>query len=600
METFEIGKKDFMLNGKPFKIMSGAIHYFRVPRADWYHSLYNLKALGFNTVETYIPWNIHETNEGEFDFSGNKDIEYFLDVAQSLGLYAIVRPTPYVCAEWEFGGLPAWLLEKPVRLRSRDPEFLHYVAKYYQVLLPHLTKHQLDAGGNILMFQVENEYGSYGEDKEYLRAIRQLMLDGGLTMPLFTSDGPWRGTVRAGSLVEDGVIETGNFGSKAQMNFADLQAYFAEHDQEFPLMCMEFWDGWFNRYNEPIVTRETDELVDAVRDCLRLGSINLYMFHGGTNWGFMNGCSARGEEDLPQITSYDYGAPLNEQGNPTDKYYALQKMIHAEFPAIEQHEPLVKDTMTLGPIALTDKVSLFQTLDTLAQPIETVYPQTMEALGQNYGYLLYRTHFEKDTKGADEETIRLIDGRDRAQVYVNQQHLVTQYQFEIGDKIKTPLTATDNQLDILIENMGRVNYGSKLAADTQRKGFRQGVMVDLHFILNWQQYCLPLDNIEQVDFTQTWESGQPAFYRYTFNVDQPKDSYLDLSAFGKGSVFVDGINIGRFWNVGPAQSLYIPASFLNEGENTIVIFETEGIYADEIQFIDAPLFSEVEGETRTK
>ncbi|MDO4670874.1 MAG: beta-galactosidase [Aerococcus sp.] len=600
METFEIGKKDFILNGQPFKIMSGAIHYFRVPREDWYHSLYNLKAMGFNTVETYIPWNLHETNEGVFDFSEGKDIEHFLDVAQSLGLYAIVRPTPYVCGEWEFGGLPAWLLEKDVRLRSRDPKYLSYVEKYYQELLPRLVDHQLDHGGNVLMFQVENEYGSYGEDKDYLRAIRQMMLDANLTMPLFTSDGPWRGTVRAGSLVEDGVLETGNFGSKAAMNFADLESYFAEHDREFPLMSMEFWDGWFNRYNEPIVTRETDELVESVRDCLRLGSINLYMFHGGTSFGFMNGCSARGEEDLPQLSSYDYGAPLNEQGNPTEKYYALQRMIHEEFPDIEQHEPLIKPAMATQPIALSDKVSLFNTVDALAKPIETVYPETMEALGQNYGYLLYRTHFEKDTKGDDEETIRLIDGRDRAQVYLNQEHLATQYQFEIGDKIQTPLTQKDNQLDILIENMGRVNYGSKLAADTQRKGFRQGVMVDLHFILNWQQYCLPLDNIEAIDFSGEWMENQPAFYRYDFSVNDAKDSYIDLRQFGKGSVFVNGINIGRFWNVGPAQSLYVPGAFLNEGENTIVIFETEGVHSETIQLVEAPLFSEVEGKARTK
>ncbi|MDO4680718.1 MAG: beta-galactosidase [Aerococcus sp.] len=600
MTSFEIGQNEFLLDGKPFKILSGAIHYFRVPRQDWRHSLYNLKALGFNTVETYIPWNFHETNEGQFDFDGEKDIEAFLDIAEKLGLYAIVRPSPYICAEWEFGGLPAWLLEKDVQLRANDPAFLQYVERYYQTLLPHLTSHQLDHGGNILMFQIENEFGSYSEDKDYLRAIRALMLDGGLTMPLFTSDGPWRGTVRAGSLVEEGILETGNFGSKAAENFADLKSYFAEHKRAFPLMCMEFWDGWFNRYNEPIVTRDTDELVDAVRECLQLGSINLYMFHGGTNFGYMNGCSARGEEDLPQLTSYDYGAPLDETGNPTEKYYALQQMVHEEFPTLEQQEPHVKSRMALGPIPLTDKVSLFNTLETLAKPIKSRYPQTMEALHQNYGYLLYRTQFEKDTKADAPETFRVIDGRDRAYIYINEKHVATQYQMEIGDKIQVPLTQTTNQFDLLMENMGRVNYGSKLAAITQHKGLRQGVMADLHFMLDWEQYPLPLDNIEAVDFSREWVEDQPAFYRYDFEVAEPRDSYLDLRRFGKGIVFVNGIHIGRFWDVGPAQSLYVPGAYLKAGNNTVVIFETEGRYAETISLVEKPLFSEVAGEARTK
>lgn len=600
MTAFEIGEKDFLLDGKSFKIMSGAIHYFRVPKADWYHSLYNLKALGFNTVETYVPWNMHEPKEGVFDFEGNNDLEAFLDTAQELGLYAIVRPTPYICAEWEFGGFPAWLLEKDVRLRAYDTNYLTAVDKYYAELLPRLIPHQFDRGGNVLMFQVENEYGSYGEDKEYLRAVAKLMRAHGLTMPFFTSDGPWRGTVRAGSLVEDGILETGNFGSKAKENFDDLQSYFDEKDVSFPLMCMEFWDGWFNRYNEPIITREVDELVESVRDCLRLGSINLYMFHGGTNFGPMNGCSSRGDEDLPQITSYDYGAPLNEQGNPTEAYYALQRMVHEEFPDVEQAEPLIKETLPETTVALTDKVSLFETLDQITEPVVSKYSKTMEALGQNYGYTLYRTEFEKDTKGDDEETFRLVDARDRASVYLNEEHLATQYQFEIGEKIKTPLTQKDNQLDVLVENMGRVNYGAKLAADTQRKGFRQGVIADLHFMLYWKQYRLTMEDVSGVDFSQAWHEGQPAFYKYDFTLDEAKDTFIDTHAFGKGMVFVNGFNIGRYWNVGPAQSLYIPGAFLNKGENSIVVFETEGEHAEEIHLVEQPVFSDVNGEYKAK
>ncbi|MCI5870736.1 MAG: beta-galactosidase, partial [Streptococcus sp.] len=238
MPRFEV-RDQFLLDGKAFKILSGSIHYFRVPPADWYASLYNLKALGFNTVETYIPWNFHEEKEGIFDASGEKDFEAFLDLAQELGLYAIIRPSPYICAEWEFGGLPAWLLTKNIRIRSSDEKFLTYLARYYDFLLPKLVKHQLDNGGNILMFQIENEYGSYGEDKVYLRKVRDLMLEGGISQPLFTSDGPWRATLRAGSLIEDDILVTGNFGSSAQENFAQMQAFFDENGKTWPLMCME-------------------------------------------------------------------------------------------------------------------------------------------------------------------------------------------------------------------------------------------------------------------------------------------------------------------------------------------------------------------------
>ena len=313
MGVFEI-RDAFYLKGQPFKILSGAIHYFRIDPADWYHSLYNLKALGFNTVETYVPWNAHEPRKGQFDFSGRLDLERFIQTAQSLGLYMIVRPSPFICAEWEFGGLPAWLLEEDLRIRSSDPAFIEAVDRYYDRLLGLLTPYQVDQGGPILMMQVENEYGSYGEDKDYLRAIRDLMKEKGVTCPLFTSDGPWRATLRAGTLIEEDLFVTGNFGSKAAYNFGQMKEFFDEYGKRWPLMCMEFWDGWFTRWKEPVIQRDPEELAEAVHEVLELGSINLYMFHGGTNFGFMNGCSARGTLDLPQVTSYDYGALLNEQG----------------------------------------------------------------------------------------------------------------------------------------------------------------------------------------------------------------------------------------------------------------------------------------------
>ncbi|HHX69632.1 MAG: beta-galactosidase family protein [Miniphocaeibacter sp.] len=590
MTTFEI-KENFLLDGKPFKILSGAIHYFRIHPSDWNHSLHNLKALGFNTVETYVPWNVHEPKEEEFDFSGILDLKAFIEMAGKMDLKVIVRPSPYICAEWEFGGLPPWLLNKDCRIRSSDPKFLEYVERYYSVLFKILTPLQVTNNGPIIMMQIENEYGSYGEDKEYLEQIYKLMRKFGVKVPLFTSDGSWLATLRAGSMIEHDILPTGNFGSKGRLNFKELKEFHNDHGKNWPLMCMEFWDGWFNRWGEPIVKRETEELLEAIEEVLNLGSINLYMFHGGTNFGFMNGCSARGRKDLPQITSYDYGAPLNEQGNPTEKYYGIQKLVHKMYPNINQGKPLIKESMEVNNIPLYKKVGLFEVIDDISHKTTTKYPLNMEKLDQYYGYMLYRTRVKKDS---DKERFRIIDARDRAQVYLNGKHLVTQYQEEIGDDIETNIKEDSNQLDILIENMGRVNYGHKLLADTQRKGIRTGVMSDLHFILNWEQFVINFDLIDNIDFSKKWEKNIPAFYKYKLNISNPKDSYIDTSKFGKGIVLVNGNNIGRFWNRGPMDTLYIPRGFFKEGINEIVIFETEGIYSEEINLVDKPLFTKLE------
>ncbi|EHG11804.1 hypothetical protein HMPREF9177_01686 [Streptococcus intermedius F0413] len=593
LARFEI-KEEFYLNQQPFKILSGAIHYFRIQPDDWYHSLYNLKALGFNTVETYIPWNAHEPMKGQFDFEGILDVEKFLQTAQDLGLYVLLRSSPYICAEWEFGGLPAWLLEENMRIRSSDPAYLAAVANYYDELLPRLVPHLLGNGGNILMMQVENEYGSYGEDKEYLRAVRDMMLERGVTCPLFTSDGPWRGTLRAGTLIEDDVFVTGNFGSKAKENFAQMQEFFDEYGKKWPLICMEFWDGWFNRWKEPVITRDPEELATAVHEVLQQGSINLYMFHGGTNFGFMNGCSARGNIDLPQVTSYDYEALLDEQGNPTPKYFAIQRMLKKYYPEYPQREPLVKETFELKNIPLSERVSLFETLEDIAQPIESLYPMKMEELGQNVGYLLYRTQAEWD---ADKERVRVIDGRDRMQLFVDGNFITTQYQTEIGEDIFiSQQKRSTHRLDILMENMGRVNYGHKLLAESQHKGIRTGVCKDLHFMLHWNQYPLEFENPEAIDFTKEWHEDQPAFYAFDVELKAFKDTYLDLTHFGKGIVFVNGVNIGRFWDVGPTLSLYIPHGLLRIGNNRIIIFETEGKYSKFIDLVHKPTFKPIKGD----
>ncbi|MBJ8349834.1 glycoside hydrolase family 35 protein [Streptococcus zalophi] len=586
MPQFKISDQ-FYIDDEPVKIMSGSIHYFRVHPDDWYQSLYNLKALGFNTVETYIPWNMHEPQKGQFTSEGILDVERFLDLSQELGLYAIVRPSPFICAEWEFGGLPAWLLKENMRVRTSDPTYLQHVDDYYEFLIPKLAKRQLNRGGNILMFQIENEYGSYGEEKEYLRAIKKMMEKRGIDAPFFTSDGPWRATLRAGSLIEDDILPTGNFGSKAQENFKMMQDFFDEYGKKWPLMCMEFWDGWFNRWGEDVIRRDPNELAQSVMDALEIGSVNLYMFHGGTNFGFMNGCSARGQKDLPQVTSYDYDAILDEAGNPSKKFYALQNLMKKRFPELSYSEPLIKEAKAYDKAELKDKVSLFSLIENESDYVSSFYPLNMEEIGQNTGYTLYHTVIEKDKE--EEEKLRVIDARDRIKLYADDKLVTTQYQEEIGEDILFTPESNETHLKILVENMGRVNYGHKLTAPTQKKGLGRGVIADLHYIGNWKIYPLPLDNLSKVDFNQEWQEGTPSFYKYHITLDDVKDTYLDMSGFGKGVVFVNNVNIGRFWNKGPILSLYLPHGYLKQGDNEIVVFETEGQFMESITFSEQPV-----------
>lgn len=598
MHTFEI-RDQFLLDGEPFRILSGAVHYFRVHPSDWHHSLYNLKAMGFNTVETYVPWNLHEPRPGEFDFSGALSIARFLDEAAELGLWAIVRPSPFICAEWEFGGMPAWLLEdRSMRPRSRDPRFLECVARYYDALMPTLVDRQVTHGGNVIMMQVENEYGSYCEDKEYLRAIRDLMTSRGVDVPLCTSDGPWRGCLRAGTLIDDDVLATGNFGSRAAENFAQLKAFHEEHGKNWPLMCMEFWDGWFNRWGENVIRRDAQDLADSVRELLELGgSISLYMFHGGTNFGFMNGCSARHTHDLHQVTSYNYDAPLDEEGNPTEKWYKLRDVVRDLFPGNWTADPLVKTAVSVPAekIELKARTGLFENLSALdSAPVRSLYPQCMEDMGQSYGYVLYRTQVERDT--AEPERIRVIDGRDRAQVFVNGVPVATQYQEHIGEDIRYALPEPTNRLDVLVENMGRVNYGHRLLADTQRKGIRTGVCVDLHFVLDWEAWRLSLEDVSAIDYSAGWEAGTPSFSRFEFTLDEPADTYIDTTGFGKGVAFVNGANVGRYWEIGPIATLYVPHGMTRAGVNELVLFETEGTVSDTISLRSAPLIHHLEKE----
>lgn len=590
MINFEI-KEDFLINEKPVKLISGAVHYFRSMPEKWELILHNLKAMGCNTVETYVPWNLHEPKPGVYNFDGFADIEQFLNLAQEMDLYIILRPSPYICAEWDFGGLPGWLLkDKNMRIRSQQSEFLKRVDSYYKELLLRVNKFQTTQGGNLLMMQIENEYGSYSEDKDYLRAIANIMKKYGVDVPLFTSDGGWKQVLDAGTLGEDGILATANFGSDADTNFTALKEHNKKYGLTHPYMCMEFWDGWFNNWEESIIKRDPEETAEEVREILKWGSINFYMFHGGTNFGFYNGCSDMGERNVPQITSYDYDAPLNEEGAPTEKFFAIQRVIKEECPDVEIFEPRYPELGNLGVAKLKEKVSLFNCIDDVAKRVENDYVLTMEEVDQSFGYILYRSYLEGKRTIED---LRVVDASDRIQIFVNEELKATQQYEEIGGKVKVSLEKDINQLDILVENTARNNYGPKLVAETQSKGIRSGVMEDIHYISHWEHYSVDLEKISKIDFSKEWQKNVPGFYHLELDVSKTKDTYINCQNLGKGVIFVNGFNIGRFWENGPAVSLFVPKSILNEGINSIVVFETEGREITNLEFLDYPIFIEV-------
>ncbi|EOH85706.1 hypothetical protein UAS_01844 [Enterococcus asini ATCC 700915] len=569
-------QEEFYLDDQPFKIISGAIHYFRVVPEYWRDRLEKLRLMGCNTVETYVPWNLHEPQEGQFHFEKGLDLRHFIEIAQEVGLYVILRPAPYICAEWEFGGLPYWLLQDPkMKLRFSYPNFMAKIQRYFAQLLPQVTDLQIQSGGPIILMQVENEYGGYSNDKAYLRQMAQLMRDNGVTVPLVTSDGPWHDMLDNGS-IPDIALPTINCGSDIKKWFQRLRAF---HGTKKPLMVMEFWIGWFDAWgDEAHHTTSVASATKELRDILAEGSVNIYMFHGGTNFGFTSGANYY-EKLAPDVTSYDYDALLTEWGDITEKYTAFQEVIseYTELPQFPLSTEIKKKAY--GTLQAKERVSLFATLEKLAKPTRSPYPLTMEELNQATGYVYYRSQLGK---ARPVEDFRLISCMDRVNVFVNETLAMTQYDQEIGVKQPLSLTAEENELGLLVENMGRVNYSVKM--NHQRKGIQDGVIVNEAFQADWEIFSLPMDNLEQVDFSAGYEKGQPSFTRFELLVEEVGDTFVELSGWGKGFVTVNGFNLGRFWEVGPQKRLYVPGPVLKEGVNEVIVFESDGKLTDEICF----------------
>lgn len=551
----------FMLDGKPFQIISGEMHYARIPRVYWRDRFQKARAMGLNTISTYVFWNLHEPEPGIYDFSGRLDVAEFVREAQQEGLYVILRPGPYVCSEWDLGGLPSWLLEDPqIQLRSNQDDFLQPAAKWLRRLGQELAPLQITRGGPIIAVQVENEYGSFGEDHVYMRQIRNMIVQAGFDGALlYTADGP--SELPRGALPE--LPAAVNFGpGDAKSAFAALRKF----RPAGPFMSGEYWDGWFDHWGEKHNVTDVKQQARDLDWMLSNGySVNLYMFEGGTSFGFMAGANY-GNAYEPDTTGYDYDAPLDEAGQPTSKYFIFRDVIRHHLkkgglPSLPHAIPVIQ----VPTFRLTDSASLWSNL---GPPVRSVQPKSMEALGQGYGYLLYRVQVSGPAKGI----LAVDDVRDYAVIFADKKRVGTLDRRFHQNRMQLELPQERNTLDILVENLGRINFGPKLSSD--RKGITQNVTFNGQVLKGWEIYSLSMRSPVSLHFSKNYNET-PAFYRGTFSLARTGDTFLDVSSLGMGVVWLNGHNVGRFWNIGPQQTLYVPGAWLKKGRNQVTVFDIQ-------------------------
>jgi len=562
--TFTLGKKDFLLDGKPFQIISGEMHYPRVPRAAWRDRMKMAKAMGLNTIGTYVFWNLHEPQKGKFDFSGNNDIAAFVRVAKEEGLWVILRPSPYVCAEWEFGGYPYWLQnEKGLVVRSKEKQYLDEYKKYIDEVGKQLAPLQINHGGNVLMVQVENEYGSYAADKDYLDINRKLFIEAGFDGLLYTCDP--ENDLKAGYL--PGLLPAIN----GQDDPAKVKTLIDQyHEGKGPYFIAEWYPAWFDWWGTPHHTVPAAKYTAKLEAVLAAGmSINMYMFHGGTTRGFMNGANYKDISPYePQTSSYDYDAPLNEAGNPTDKFMQFRAVIAKHLPKGKQlpSVPEKKAVMEIKPFRLNESIHLF---DNLTKPVKNEKPLSFEDLNQDYGYMLYRTKLHGGKKGM----LKIKQLRDYALIFVNQKRVgILDRRFNL-DSLELQLPDGEVQVDIFVENMGRVNFGKYLLDN--KKGITEQVLFAGVEVKNWLMYSLPFDKIDAFKTQASLDTNGvgPVIQKGVFKVLKPADTYLDMSDWGKGVVWLNGHNLGKYWSIGPQQTVYVPKEWLKVGRNEISVLE---------------------------
>lgn len=568
---FEIKENGFFIDGKPFRLFSGAMHYFRVLPEYWDNRFQKMRAAGFNGVETVMCWNLHEPKEGEFDFSGMLDIVKFINTAAKYGMYVIIRPGPYTCGEWDFGGFPAWLLkDKNLRLRCDNEKYMAKVEKYFKKVLSLLAPLQITNGGNLIAMQIENEYGSYGNDKSYLMHIEQIYRENGINVPLFTSDGNCNYMLSGGTLPH--IYKTLNFGSNAMNAFKALD----KMQPYLPKTCMEFWCGWFDHWGEIHHKRNPLQVEKEIANLINSGAnLNIYMFHGGTNFNFWAGANY-GRKYQPTVTSYDDAALLNEYGDYTKAYHRVRKLLLTE-QGLPLDTPLPKrpELQNIGAVKLSERGDLWENLMLLGEKHFSPTPESMEYFGQNFGYILYR----KVLKGSyPSQTLYVSGVHDIAYLRINGKLIKTYDRTKNGKKhcydgFKAVLPPVNGEMliEILVEGMGRVNYGHEMEDD--KKGI-QKVRLAMQTLFEWDIYTLPFDNLEKAKLSGATDFA-PSILKGKFKAELGKDCFVDMKGFKKGFVTVNGFNIGRYWARGPQRSLYLPAPLLKE-ENEIIVVEQEG------------------------
>jgi beta-galactosidase len=587
--TFALGDSTFLLDGKPLQMISGEMHYTRIPREYWRERMKMAKAMGLNTIATYVFWNAHEPVQGKYDFTGNNDIAEFVRIAKEEGLWVVMRPSPYVCAEWEFGGYPWWLLkDKNLKVRSKDPGFINAYQSYMMEVGKQLAPMQVNHGGNILMVQIENEYGSYSNDKEYLAQNEKIFRQAGFDGLLFTCDGPSQ--MPAGYLPGFLPAVNGEDDPKKVKELIDKY-----HNGKGPYYIAEWYPGWFDSWGKPHTGSNADEDAKKLDEVLSAGiSINMYMFHGGTTRDFMNGANmSRTEAYAPQTASYDYDAPLDEAGNPTPKYYKLRAIIAKHQPA-GQTLPDVPEkkrrTFGLEVIKVSGVGNLFSNL---GKPVESERPLSFEDIDQGYGFVLYRTTLANAASGL----LKIKELRDYATVYLNGKRISVLDRRLKQDSLQLESPTANSILDILVENNGRINYGRYLTDN--RQGITDKVTLNGQELLGWKMYQFPFADVTGFKYLPQQNEGelQPALYRGTFSLRTTVDTYLDMKTFGKGFVFLNGHNLGKYWNIGPTQTIYVPAAWLKKGTNEIVIFDQLKGGHTTISTLDKPALNAVRAPT---
>ncbi|MBS9445753.1 glycoside hydrolase family 35 protein [Xylella fastidiosa] len=572
--AFSTRGTQFIRDGRPYQLISGAIHFQRIPRAYWKDRLQKARAMGLNTVETYVFWNLVELREGQFDFTGNNDIGAFVREAASQGLNVILRPGPYVCAEWEAGGFPAWLFADPtLRVRSQDPRFLDASQRYLEALGTQVRPLLNGNGGPIIAVQVENEYGSYGDDHGYLQAVRALFIKAGLGGALlFTADGAQM--LGNGTLPD--VLAAVNVAPGEAKQALDKLATF--HPGQ-PQLVGEYWAGWFDQWGKPHAQTDAKQQADEIEWMLRQGhSINLYMFVGGTSFGFMNGANFQGgpgDHYSPQTTSYDYDAALDEAGRPMPKFALFRDVITGVTGLQPPPLPAATRFIDLPDTPLRASASLWDNLP--AAVATSADPQPMERYGQAYGYILYRTTIHGPRKGR----LYLGEVRDDAHVYVDRLFVGRAERRRQQVWVEVDIPSGTHRLDVLVENSGRVNYGPHLADG--RAGLIGPVMLNHERVNNWETFLLPLQTPEAIHGWTTAPMQGPAFHRGTLFIRTPGDTFLDMEAFSKGVTWANGHMLGRYWDIGPQRALYFPGAWQRQGENTVLVFDVSDTAAAQVR-----------------